>query len=645
MKTIHKISFLLFLFVAMIGYSQKSTEEKATKKFNRFAYVDAIETYKRLASKGYKSVDMFKKLGDSYYFNGDLESASQWYDALFDMNPTLEPEYYYRYSQALKSVGNYEKADQKMQEFSKQSSSDSRAMLFNSNQNYLSEIKANSNRYQIQNIEINSRFSDYGSAIWNNQLIFSSARDTVGIFKRKDKWSNQNFTNLYASTISFDTLFETVTKFSKAINSKFHEATAVFTKDGKTMYFTRNNFNNGKKGVDDENVILLKIYKSNLIDNEWQNPIELPFNSDSYRVAHPALSPDEKWLYFASDMPGSIGQSDLFRVAIKSNGTFGIPENLGPKINTAGKETFPFISGNNELFFASDGRPGLGGLDIFMTKINSNGSFENCQNIGEPANSPDDDFAYYIDVQTSRGFLSSNRKGGKGFDDIYAIKETRKLFCEQNLSGIVTDLDTGILLQNTIVSLFNNQFKLLKQVQTAADATYNFEVICGENYYVRAEKSDYSTTEKLISIPLETGKTYVPLQLEKKIKLVSNGDDLAKTFGIKMIYFDLDKSNIRPDAAFELEKIVDVMKQNPSMEIDVRSHTDSRASKKYNDLLSEKRAKSTREWMISNGIEAERISAKGFGESQLINKCSDGEKCSEQEHQQNRRSEFIILSL
>ena len=645
MKTIHKISFLLILFVAMIGYSQKSTEEKATKKFNRFAYVDAIETYKRLASKGYKSVDMFKKLGDSYYFNGDLESASQWYDALFDMNPTLEPEYYYRYSQALKSVGNYEKADQKMQEFSKQSSSDSRAMLFNSNQNYLSEIKANSNRYQIQNIEINSRFSDYGSAIWNNQLIFSSARDTVGIFKRKDKWSNQNFTNLYASTISFDTLFEPVTKFSKAINSKFHEATAVFTKDGKTMYFTRNNFNNGKKGVDDENVILLKIYKSNLIDNEWQNPIELSFNSDSYRVAHPALSPDEKWLYFASDMPGSIGQSDLFRVAIKSNGTFGIPENLGPKINTAGKETFPFISGNNELFFASDGRPGLGGLDIFMIKINSNNSFENCQNIGEPANSTDDDFAYYIDVKTSRGFLSSNRKGGKGFDDIYAIKETRKLFCEQNLSGIVTDLDTGILLQNTIVSLFNNQFKLLKQVQTAADATYNFEVICGENYYVRAEKSDYSTTEKLISIPLETGKTYVPLQLEKKIKLVSNGDDLAKTFGIKMIYFDLDKSNIRPDAAFELEKIVDVMKQNPTMKIDVRSHTDSRASKKYNDLLSERRANSTREWMISNGIEAERISAKGFGESQLINKCSDGEKCSEQEHQQNRRSEFIILSL
>ena len=645
MKTIHKNSFLLFLFVAMIGYSQKSTEEKATKKFNRFAYVDAIETYKRLASKGYKSVDMFKKLGDSYYFNGDLESASQWYDALFDMNPTLEPEYYYRYSQALKSVGNYEKADQKMQEFSEQSSSDSRAMLFNSNRNYLSEIKANSNRYQIRNVEINSRFSDYGSAIWNNQLIFSSARDTVGIFNRKDKWSNQNFTNLYASTISFDALFETVTKFSKAINSKFHEATAVFTKDGKTMYFTRNNFNNGKKGVDDENVILLKIYKSNFIDNEWQNPIELPFNSDSYRVAHPALSPDEKWLYFASDMPGSIGQSDLFRVAIKSDGNYGIPENLGPKINTAGKETFPFISGNNELFFASDGRPGLGGLDIFMIKINSNNSFENCQNIGEPANSTDDDFAYYIDVKTSRGFLSSNRKGGKGFDDIYAIKETRKLFCEQNLSGIVTDLDTGILLQNTTVSLFNNQFKLLKQVQTAADATYNFEVICGENYYVRAEKSDYSTTEKLISIPLETGKTYVPLQLEKKIKLVSNGDDLAKTFGIKMIYFDLDKSNIRPDAAFELEKIVDVMKQNPTMKIDVRSHTDSRASKKYNDLLSEKRAKSTREWMISNGIEAERISAKGFGESQLINKCSDGEKCSEQEHQQNRRSEFIILSL
>ena len=644
MKTKYTLTIFLIIFFSVYSYAQKTTVEKATKKFNQYAFVDAIETYKRLALKGYKSIDMFEKLGDSYYFNGDLNSAAKWYDELFAMKPDLQTEYLYRYSQSLKSVGKYDKADQIMQEFSKKSINDSRATFFNENRDYLAEIKANSNRYQIQNASINSRFSDYGSTIWNTNLVFASSRDTSIFFNKKNKWNNQSYTNIYVSTIENDTVLGIPKKYNKTINSKLNEASAVFTKDEKTMYFTRNNYNNGKKRVDDNNVILLKIYKSELYNNEWQNPVELPFNSDSYSVAHPALSPDGKWLYFASDMPGSKGQSDVFRVSIKSNGTYGVPENLGSEINTPGKETFPFISDNNELFFASDGHPGLGGLDIFMSKINTDGIYK-CQNIGEPANSPDDDFAYYIDVKTNRGFLSSNRKGGKGFDDIYSIKETRKLNCEQSLTGIVTDLDSGIKIPNATISLFDNQFKLIRTIQSDVNATYNFEVECGKSYYIRAEKPEYSTIEKQIKIPLESGNTDIPLQLEQKIKVISNGDDLAKTFGIKMIYFDLDKSNIRQDAAFELEKILDVMKQNPTVKIDIRSHTDSRASTEYNDFLSERRAKSTKNWLISNGIDPDRLTEKGYGERQLINNCSDGVECTEAEHQQNRRSEFIIISL
>ena len=644
MKTKYTLTLFLIIFISVYSYGQKTTEEKARKKFNQYAYVDAIETYKRLALKGYKSVDMFQKLGDSYYFNGDLNSAVKWYDELFAMKPDIQTEYLYRYSQSLKSVGDYDKADQMMQEFSKKSINDSRATFFNENRDYLAEIKANSNRYQIQNASINSRFSDYGSTIWNTNLVFASSRDTSIFFNKKNKWNNQSYTNIYVSTIENDTVLGIPKKYNKTINSKLNEASAVFTKDEKTMYFTRNNYNNGKKRVDDNNVILLKIYKSELNNSEWQNPVELPFNSDSYSVAHPALSPDGKWLYFASDMPGSKGQSDVFRVSIKSNGTYGVPENLGSEINTPGKETFPFISDNNELFFASDGHPGLGGLDIFMSKINTDGTYK-CQNIGEPVNSPDDDFAYYIDVKTNRGFLSSNRKGGKGFDDIYSIKETRKLNCEQSLNGIVTDLDSGIKIPNATISLFDHQFKLLKNIQSDINATYYFKVECGKSYYIRAEKPECSTVEKQIKIPLESGNTYIPLQLEQKIKVISSGDDLAKTFGIKMIYFDLDKSNIRPDAAYELEKILDAMKQNPTVKIDIRSHTDSRASTEYNDLLSERRAKSTENWLISNGITPERLTEKGYGERQLINRCSDGVECTEAEHQQNRRSEFIIISL
>ena len=644
MKTKYTLKIFLIIFISVYSYGQKTTEEKARKKFNQYAYVDAIETYKRLALKGYKSVDMFQKLGDSYYFNGDLEAAAKWYDELFAMKPDIQTEYLYRYSQSLKSVGDYDKADLIMQEFSKKSINDSRATFFNENRDYLAEIKANSNRYQIQNASINSRFSDYGSTIWNSNLVFASSRDTSSVFIKKNKWDNQSYTNLYVSNIENDTVLGPPKKYNKTINSKLNEASAIFTKNGKKMYFTRNNYINGKKRVDDNNVILLKIYKSELNNSEWQNPVELPFNSDSYSVAHPALSPDGKWLYFASDMPGSKGQSDVFRVSIKSNGTYGVPENLGSEINTPGKETFPFISDNNELFFASDGHPGLGGLDIFMSKINTDGTYK-CQNIGEPVNSPDDDFAYYIDVKTNRGFLSSNRKGGKGFDDIYSIKETRKLNCEQSLNGIVTDLDSGIKIPNATISLFDHQFKLLKNIQSDINATYYFKVKCGKSYYIRAEKPECSTVEKQIKIPLESGNTYIPLQLEQKIKVISSGDDLAKTFGIKMIYFDLDKSNIRPDAAYELEKILDAMKQNPTVKIDIRSHTDSRASTEYNDLLSERRAKSTENWLISNGIAPDRLTEKGYGERQLINGCSDGVECSEIEHQQNRRSEFIIISL
>jgi outer membrane protein OmpA-like peptidoglycan-associated protein len=434
-------------------------------------------------------------------------------------------------------------------------------------------------------------------------------------------------------------------KFAKNINSRFHEATPVFTKDGKTMYFTRNNFNNGKKGKDANRITLLKVYKATLIDNQWKNAEELPFNSDSYSVAHPTLSPDEKTMYFASDMPGTHGQSDLWKVKINEDGSFGTPENLGVSINTEGKESFPIFTNENELYFATDGHPGLGGLDIFMSRMNADGSFKEPINIGAPANSPQDDFAYLIDTKTRKGFLTSNRDGGKGYDDIYKFLETRKLVCEQVLSGIVTDLDTGEILPNTKVTLFDDKFNIIKEVISDDKGFYTFEVECGKSYFIRAEKDTYETKEQKITIPTLTGKTDLPIQLEKKVKPVVVGDDLAKAFGIKIIYFDLDKWNIRPDAALELEKILDVMKQYPNMKIDVRSHTDSRQTHKYNEKLSDRRAKSTMSWLVKNGIDANRLTGKGYGETQLVNKCADGVKCSEDEHQANRRSEFIITAL
>ncbi len=638
-----KIIIGLLLLTTFGNYAQQAGIALANKKYGQFAYVDAIRIYERIAEKGHKSADMFQKLGDAYYFNAQHDKAAKWYGELFKIGKKIKPEYYYRYAQSLKSVGDYTKSDEMMTDFASQTKSDKRSMHFIENRDYLTEIKANSGRYIIKDAGINSAYSDYGAVILDNKLVFASARDTGGLISRKHKWTNQSFTSLYAAERVADSLGKPA-KFAKNVNSRFHEATPVFSNDGTTMYFTRNNFNDGKKGKNSKKITLLKIYRATLTEGKWDNVKELPFNSDNYSTAHPALSRDGSTLYFVSDMPGSIGQSDLYRVEILADGKFGKPENLGPAINTEGRETFPTII-DDELYFATDGRPGLGGLDIYVSAINADGTYSKPQNIGEPANSPKDDFSYLIDPETRIGYLTSNRDGGKGYDDIYRFTETRKLTCEHILAGTVTDFLSKELIPRAKISLFDQNFTLLKEIHSDQNGFYTFAVNCGTAYYVRAEKELYNTSEKPVMIPAETGKTTLPLELSTTRANVSVGTDLAKVLDIKIIYFDLDKWDIREDAALELQKVAEVLKEYPTMKIDIRSHTDSRQSHKYNQELSDKRANSTLEWLVSNGIDRSRLSGKGFGESNLLNNCKDGVSCSEEEHQQNRRSEFIVTNL
>jgi len=643
---IKKIVYTAYiLFLTITGNSQTKSVIKADENYNKYAYIDAIATYEKVAEKGYKDEKMFQRLGNAYYFNGELTKAVKWYDALFEMKSQQEPEYYYRYSQALKASGNYSKADQVMETFNQLVKTDKRGILFESNKNYLEQIKSNSGRFEIADAGINSKYSDYGSAFLDNKVVFASARDTGGVSRKTFKWTNKSFTNLYAAELKADGTVGEPERFEKKINSKFNESTPVFTKDGKTMYFTRNNFLKGKRGKDDKKITLLKLYRAHLINGKWENITELPFNSDLYSVAHPALSLDEKQLYFASDMPGTIGQSDLFSTAINSDGTFGAPQNLGAGINTEGRETFPFVSGDNELYFSSDGRPGLGGLDVFVAKINADTGIGEIQNIGAPVNTTQDDFAFIINSENRSGFFSSNREGGVGYDDIYRFTETKKLVCNQTLTGTVVDLESDNVLENAHVKLLDEKFQEVAQITTGKDGSYSFEVKCNEKYYLRAEKEDFETKEVSVIMDATDGIKNLKLPLEKRIKPIEVGTNLAKTLDIPIIYFDLDKSFITKAAKFQLEKIVAVMNQYPSMKIDVRSHTDSRQTAKYNIALSERRAKSTIDWLIKNGIAKNRLTGKGYGETQLVNRCSDNTDCSEEEHQLNRRSEFIVLNL
>ncbi|NBU82991.1 MAG: flagellar motor protein MotB, partial [Flavobacteriaceae bacterium] len=336
---------------------------------DKYAYIDAIKTYERLYEKGYKSPDMLLKLGNAYYFNAELEKANKFYSELYIINPEQQTEFYYHFAQTLKAVKDYTKAESMLLEFSKKDAKDSRAKLLSENRDYLAEIKHNSGRFKIENAGVNSKFSDYGPSFMGTKVVFASARDTGNFSKKIHTWTGQHFTNLYSANMAEDGTLSAVDKFGNQINTKFHEDTPVFTKDGKTAYFTRNNYLDGR-GFDASKVTLLKIYKATLDkEGNWTNIVALPFNSDSFQAAHPALSPDEKTMYFASDMPGGKGQSDLYRVKINDDGSFGAPENLGDLINTEGRESFPFINEDNEFYFASDGQPGLGGLDIFITKM------------------------------------------------------------------------------------------------------------------------------------------------------------------------------------------------------------------------------------------------------------------------------------
>ena len=640
---------LSFLCLASISiHSQKNKDIKADKEYNNFNYVSAIKNYEKLISNGNKSQDLLQNLGNAYYFKADLLNAAKWYEELFIFSQTIDPEYYYRYAQSLKGIKEYSKADSILAKFNELKGTDIRAKLAKLQVNYLEQIKKNSGRYEFENAGINSKYSDFGSAFLNNKIVFSSAKDTGSFSNRRHNWTGEGFTNLYKADIVAEGFLTNAEKFKSKINSKLNESTPVFTKDGKTVYFTRNNYINGKLGTDSNKTTLLKLYRATLEGEKWTNIYELPFNSDNYNVAHPTLSADEHTLYFASDMPGTYGQSDIYKISIKDDGSFGAPTNLGSVINTDGRETFPMLTTSGELYFASDGHPGLGGLDVFVSKINNDGSFHDVTNVGEPVNSSFDDFGFLINEASRYGYVTSNRLGGIGGDDIYKFKEIKKLIikCEQNLDGIVVDKDSGFPIFNAKVSLLDSNNKILQEVITNKDGKYDFGLQeCNKVCIIKIEKEDISVNQTQ-SVTINEGEdNYIEIPVGRTTQTIHKSDDLMKLYSINPIHFNLDKYNIRPDAEIELSKILDILQQYPQMEIDIRSHTDSRNTAEYNRVLSQNRANSTKKWLIEHGVNKNRLTSKGYGESQLLNKCSDGVKCSDEEHQANRRSEFIVTKI
>lgn len=626
-----------------ITYGQ---EKKAETKFDNYAYSDAINSYESLVEKGYSSVDIYKNLGNANYFNAYYEEAAKWYGKLLELqDTTVDSEYYYKYAQTLKSLKKYEESDVWMTKFKNLKEQDNRSKLFSNQSNYRSNIEENSGRYTIENSYFNSNTSDFAPSFYESMLVFSTARDSGIARKNIHNWNGMSFLDLYVAPISKDDLgTESIKKFSKKLNKKTHESSTAFTKDGSTIYFTRNNSNNGSFSRDEDGVSRLKIYKATLKNDKWQNITELPFNNDSYSVAHPTLSPDESRLYFASDMPGTVGASDIFYVTINTDGSYSEPVNLGKKVNTEARETFPFITASNKLYFASDGHPGLGGLDVFAVDLN-NLKGNKVQNVGTPLNSEEDDFSFVFDEENRKGYFASNRTGGKGGDDIYNFTETSPLefSCSTLVTGVVKDKKTNAILPDTRLVILNSKGEKIGNTISESNGNYALKMKCNEGDYVLvANKTNYKEEKNNFKLTLDKDKNVVNVLLASSLEEALIGNDLTKTLNLEPIYFDFDKSYIRRDAKVVMEKVVDYLNQYPEAMIQIGSHTDSRANDNYNLALSKKRAKATREYLISQGIKAYRLNAEGYGETKLTNNCGNNTRCSENEHQNNRRSEFII---
>lgn len=645
----------IFLLLAILSSSISVAQSKrlADRYFKEFSYKKSAEIYEVLYKKGERSKDIISKLADSYYNNAETKQAEKWYAKLEKTGKKMSAKHLFRYAQSLRSNGNYKKSDSILLSLKSLKSIQSQKETIRS-QDYLTDYKATSNKkISVRNLSTNTEYSDFGGFLHANNIYFASSRPSQ-FSKEKYSWNNQPFLNIYKAKEKIKSLpenkLDTVLELQSTkilgvpVNTKYHEATPVITKDGQTMYFNRLNFDGKKLRTDAKKVAHLKLYKAKLIAGKWGEIEELPFNDNSYSVGHPALSPDEKTLYFVSDMPGGFGGTDLYKVSI-NNGKYGRPINLGRKINTQGNERFPFIGDDNTLYFSSDGHLGLGLLDIFQSKITENG-FSNPKNLEYPFNSDKDDFAFFIDKEGKKGFFSSNRAGGKGDDDIYSfymvtIPEVKEVICMQNIKGTVINTRDNNPVENAIVNLIDEKGLLVKKVITDANGTYNFDkILCDKKFTIQGVKEDYKPNTKEISTSNINEKT---IKADLNITSLIVGDQIV----INPIFFDYGKSIIREDASYELEDIVTVMKNNPKMVIKIEAHTDSRGSKRYNRMLSDRRAKATRDYIISRGISYDRIeSAIGYGEDRLLNHCDDANrhKCTEEQHQENRRSYFYIVS-
>lgn len=630
MKKIYTILLLIAVSTTIVS-AQNSKTKKADNLYDRLAYTDAAQAYQKVLKRGTTDVYVFERLANCYYFINDTKKAEMYYKRVAK-SKDANPEAIYNYAQTLKANGKFSDYNTWMKNFAKLSPNDTRVKEFMKNPNYIPKIMDDMARYTATNMEdINSEYADFGGIVYGKDFYFASGRNTS---RKTYQWNEEPYLEIYKATNVGGTM-KNAELLNGDVNTKYHESNAVISADGKRMYFDRNDYFEGDYDKSASGINQINLYYAENIDGKgWSGVVSAPFNNNEYSTGHPALSQDGNTLYFVSDMPGGKGGSDIYMVAINSDGSLGTPERLGDNINTEGKELFPYIDSNGTLYFSSNGHMGIGGLDVFYAEAQGDG-FDVVNNLGKGVNSSADDFAYKYDPTSQSGYVSSNREGGMGSDDIYMV-EAVEIPCEVTIAVLVINENTNAAVAGARVDLYDTMGNRLSSKTSNVDGMVSFKAACDQAHEVQGVLADFESNASKVA-PANDQKVSATIAL-KPIEEIIVEDQIV----LNPILFDLDKSNIKAQAAFELDKVVAVMNKYPEMVIAVGAHTDSRATDAYNLRLSEARAQSTVQYIISKGISGKRISGKGYGESQP--KVSCGDTCSEAEHQLNRRSEFTIVN-
>ena len=612
---------LSFVMVSGILSAQNQYTKTADKLFNRYEYVDAAKEYLKLAEGSKADNYVYKQLAESYYNVFNTKEAVKWYAKVVEQKQDAET--YYKYAQMLKAEGNFKEADKQMQQFAQLAPNDQRAKAFKSNPNYLPELQGQAKLYNIVKSDVSSDKTDFGAVLTNdNNVYFASARNTS---KRNSNFNEEPYLDIYRATYNANGTISDAVAVDN-LNTKWHDGPVSITSDGNTMYYGSESFNEKEFTKDKEkNAKFGKIYlyKATKEGDNWSNVKPLPFNNRGYDVRNPSISKDGKTLYFSSNMPGGFGGEDIWKVSVNGD-EYGTPENLGAKVNTEANESFPYITDDNILFFSSNGKQGFGGLDVFRMDL-TKGS--DAMNVGEPVNTSKDDFAFTYNAAKKVGFFSSNRDGN---DDIFKADP----ICNVQALVRVKDAKTGKVIEGATVMLVDEKQKTISNQTTAVNGETSTGVMCNTAYSAQVSKSGYESGVFEVK-KAENEQVVVEALLNPIMPIITETEVI-----LQPIYFEFDRSNITAEGAAELDKLVMVMNEHPNMVIFAKSHTDSRGSDKYNMNLSDRRAKATVQYLISKGIAKDRISGQGFGESEPKVACKP---CNEEQHAQNRRSEFLIV--